>query len=189
MSIKRILLDSNAYLRLANSFHPLLNEPFGKDRYALYLIPEFQKEFDKSPRLANKFGWVNQLYQASRQQPMVLLSFFNLLFQIVAADGKFHPAEETAMKRIKVIFMISDQQFESIKAVYFNETDKYYKILDCTQESSNQEIKSSYKKLVKDFHPDTIVSKGLPEEFTEFATKRFREIQEAYEKIKPERDL
>jgi hypothetical protein len=60
MSIKRILLDSNVYLRLANSFHPLLNEPFGKDPYALYLIPEFQKEFDKSPRLSNKFGWVNE---------------------------------------------------------------------------------------------------------------------------------
>ena len=60
MSIKRILLDSNAYLRLANSFHPLLREPFGKERHALYLIPEFQKGFDKNPRLANKFGWVNQ---------------------------------------------------------------------------------------------------------------------------------
>ena len=60
MSIKRILLDSNAYLRLANSFHPLLHEPFGKEPYVLYLIPEFQKEFDKNPRLANKFGWVNQ---------------------------------------------------------------------------------------------------------------------------------
>jgi DnaJ like chaperone protein len=61
--------------------------------------------------------------------------------------------------------------------------------LDCTPESSDQEIKASYKKLVKDFHPDMIVSKGLPEEFTEFATKRFREIQEAYEKVKQERNL
>jgi len=56
----RILLDSNAYLRLANSFHPLLHESFGKQSYVLYVIPEFQKEFDKSPRLKNKFGWVNQ---------------------------------------------------------------------------------------------------------------------------------
>jgi hypothetical protein len=60
MSIKRILLDSNVYLRLANSFHPLLHESFGKDQYALYLIPEFLKEFDKNPRLSNKFGWVHQ---------------------------------------------------------------------------------------------------------------------------------
>ena len=60
MAKKRILLDSNAYLRLANSFHPLLNKSFGQDNYTLHLIPEFQKEFDKNPRLKNKFGWVNQ---------------------------------------------------------------------------------------------------------------------------------
>jgi predicted nucleic acid-binding protein len=60
MSKFRILLDSNAYLRLANSFHPLLSGSFGKKNNTLYLIPEFQKEFNKSPRLKNKFGWVNQ---------------------------------------------------------------------------------------------------------------------------------
>jgi hypothetical protein len=60
MPKKRILLDSNAYLRLANSFHPLLGVSFGKEDYCLFLIPEFQKEFDRNPRLANKFGWVNQ---------------------------------------------------------------------------------------------------------------------------------
>jgi len=130
-----------------------------------------------------------QLYQTTKHQPTVLLSFYNLLFQIVAADGTFHPTEETALRRIKDIFKISDQQFENIRAVYFNDIDRYYKVLECTPESSNQEIKSNYKKLVKDFHPDTIVSKGLPEEFIDFATKRFREIQEAYEKIKQERNL
>lgn len=131
--------------------------------------------------------FASQLYQTSEHQPSVLLSFFNLLFQIVAADGAFHPAEEAAMRRIKDIFRISDQQYEDIRAVYFNDMDKYYKVLGCSRESSNQEIRSRYKKLVKDFHPDTIISKGLPEEFIDFATKRFREIQEAYEKIKQER--
>lgn len=60
MGTFRILLDSNAYLRIANSFHPLLHEPFGKENYTLYLIPEFQLEFGKNPRLKNKFGWVDQ---------------------------------------------------------------------------------------------------------------------------------
>jgi DnaJ like chaperone protein len=128
-----------------------------------------------------------QLYQAAKYQSSVLLSFFNLLFQVAAADGKFHPAEEAALKGIKDIFQISDQQFEDMKGVFFNQLDKYYKILNCTSGSSDQEIKSSYKRLVKDFHPDTIVSKGLPEEFMDFATNRFREIQEAYDKIRQER--
>lgn len=35
----------------------------------LYVIPEFQKEFDKSPRLKNKFGWVNQPeYEENRKR-------------------------------------------------------------------------------------------------------------------------
>jgi len=89
-----------------------------------------------------------QLYQTTKRQPTVLLSFLNLLFQIVAADSTFHPAEESALKRIKDIFHISDQQFNDIRAVYFNGIDKHYKTLHCTPESSNQEIKSNYKKLV-----------------------------------------
>src|SRR5210317_1334709 len=128
-----------------------------------------------------------QLYQATKTQPTLLLSFLDLLFKVAAADGTLHPAEEIALKNVKDIFKISDGQFENIKAVYFKDFDKYYKILNCTPESSNQEIKSNYKKLVKDFHPDTIVSKGLPEEFMDFAANRFREIKESYDKIRQER--
>ena len=130
-----------------------------------------------------------QLYQAAGAQPALLLSFLDLLFQIAAADGKFHPAEETALKKIKDIFNVSDQQFEDIKAVYFKNINKYYKMLNCSPESSNEEIKANYKKLVKEFHPDTIISKGLPEEFIDFASKRFQEIHESYKKIRQDRNF
>ena len=130
-----------------------------------------------------------QLYQIVKTQPTLLVSYFDLLFRIVAADGTFHPAEEVALKRVKEVFNISNNQYEDIKSVYFDDLDKYYKILNCTPESTTEEIKSSYKKLVKDFHPDTIISKGLPEEFIEFASSRFREIHESYEKIRQERNF
>ena len=130
-----------------------------------------------------------QLYQAAGAQPALLLSFLDLLFQIAAADGKFHPAEETALKKIKDIFNVSDQQFEDIKAVYFKNINKDYKMLNCSPESSNEEIKANYKKLVKEFHPDTIISKGLPEEFIDFASKRFQEIHESYKKIRQDRNF
>ena len=129
------------------------------------------------------------MYNTVKNQPTLLVSYFDLLFRIVAADGTFHPAEEAALKRIKEIFHISDNQYEDLKAVYFDDLDKYYKILNCTPESTTEEIKSNYKKLVKDFHPDVIISKGLPAEFIEFASNRFREIQESYEKIRHERNF
>ncbi len=144
-------------------------------------------EAKNSPYLIDDFAF--QLVQAVKNQPAVLLSYYDLLFRIVAADGTLHFAEEAALKRVKEIFNISDDQYEDIKAVYFNDLDKHYKILNCTPESTKEEIKSNYKRLVKDFHPDVIISKGLPDEFIEFASNRFREIQESYEKIRKERNF
>ena len=156
-------------------------------------IPEGEKQFARQVFNEAKDSrytiedFAIQLYEAARTQPTLLVSFLDLLFRIAAADGKLHPAEETALKSVKEIFNISDGQFENIKTIYFKDIDKYYKILNCTPASSNEEIKSNYKKLVKDFHPDTIVSKGLPEEFIDFAAERFREIKESYDKIRQER--
>jgi len=131
--------------------------------------------------------FASQFYQINSGQPAVLHSFLDVLFRVAAADKVLHPAEEDALKKVKDIFQISDKQFNDIKSIYFTDVDRYYKLLNCSVDSSNDEIKKSYKKLVRDFHPDTIVSKGLPEEFTEFAASRFREIQEAYEKVRKDR--
>jgi DnaJ like chaperone protein len=144
-------------------------------------------EAKNSPYLIDDFA--SQLYRMVKNQPTLLVSYFDLLFRIVAADGTFHPAEQAALKRVKEIFHISDNQFEDIQAAYFDDIAKHYKMLNCTPESTDEEIKSSYKKLVKDFHPDVIISKGLPEEFIEFASDRFREIQNSYEKIRKERNF
>ena len=156
-------------------------------------IPEMQRRFAKqifNEAKKSEYSledFAVQLYQATRDHPTILLSFVDLLFRVVAADGTFHPAEESALKSIARIFGISEEQYNNLKAAYFDDLSKYYAVLNCTPESSNEEIQSHYKKLVKDFHPDTIVSKGLPEEFTDFAARRFREIHDAYEKIRMER--
>lgn len=60
MSQSRILVDSNAYFRLAQSIHPLLNVEFGVQRFCLYCLKELQDEYDKNPRLINTFSWVNE---------------------------------------------------------------------------------------------------------------------------------
>jgi len=59
MSQCRILVDSNAYFRLAQSIHPLLNKEFGDKLYCLYCIKELQDEYNRSSRLKNAFSWVN----------------------------------------------------------------------------------------------------------------------------------
>jgi DnaJ like chaperone protein len=68
-------------------------------------------------------------------------------------------------------------------------TNKYYAVLKCDESASNEEIKKQYRSLVREYHPDKIEAKGLPEEFIKFANDKFKEIQEAYEHIKIERGL
>ena len=50
--------------------------------------------------------------------------------------------------------------------------------------ATDAEVKKAYRKLVSEYHPDKIISKGLPEDFIKFAEEKFREINEAYEAIK-----
>ena len=58
-----------------------------------------------------------------------------------------------------------------------------------TEDASEAEIKKAYRKLILEYHPDTVAAKGLADEFKEYATKKFREIQEAYETISKERGI
>jgi len=51
MAQRKILLDTCSYLRLAESLHPLLDNPFGDDNCCLYVIKEFQAEYDHQPEL------------------------------------------------------------------------------------------------------------------------------------------
>jgi len=148
-------------------------EVFNEAKQSAFTIEEFAEQF----------------YLLSKHQPTVMLSFLDVLLKLAAADGTLHSQEERALNIIQTIFHVSDKQFEGLKGAYFKDVEKYYKILNCTSSCSDQEIKSNYKKLVKEFHPDTIISKGLPEEFVQFATDRFQEIQGAYDKLKEERNL
>lgn len=54
------LLDSNAYFRLAKSFHPLLGGPFSPQQIVLNVLAEVDREHSHSPRLDSKFAWVTQ---------------------------------------------------------------------------------------------------------------------------------
>ena len=65
----------------------------------------------------------------------------------------------------------------------------YYEVLGVEKNAAEAEIKKAYRKLILEYHPDTIAAKGMADEFKEYATKRFREVQEAYETICRERNI
>ena len=57
-----------------------------------------------------------------------------------------------------------------------------YTVLNVSRGASQEEIKIAYRKLANKYHPDKVLHLG--EEFRQLAEERFKEIEEAYRKLK-----
>jgi DnaJ like chaperone protein len=146
----------------------------------------FQAAMD-SPGTFEEF--TSQFYQQFKFQPQLLDLMMDIMLRVSLADGVLNESERRLIMAAKEIFHFSDAKYHAIESRYILAADKYYKILGSNRNDSDDQIKSRYRKLVKEYHPDKIASKGLPEEFTTLAEEKFREIQEAYDRIRKERGL
>jgi molecular chaperone DnaJ len=63
-------------------------------------------------------------------------------------------------------------------------TTNPYQVLGVSQNASNDEIKKAYRDLLKKYHPDSYVNNPL----AGLAEEKFKEIQEAYDRIMKERE-
>ena len=134
-------------------------------------------------------AFANQFYSQFRSQHQLLDLMIDILLRVSVADGTLSPGEEKLILSAVRIFDFDDETYRKLKSKYIKENDRYYAVLGCDKNDLDEDIKKQYRKLVSDYHPDKIASKGLPEEFTKFANDKFREIQEAYEEIKKERGI
>lgn len=64
-----------------------------------------------------------------------------------------------------------------------------YEILGSAESDDFATIKKAYRRLVKQYHPDYMHSKGLDDSEIQKATEKMQEINAAYEEIKRRRDL
>ena len=136
--------------------------------------------------------FATQFYQNFAHEPSILELMIDILVRVAAADGTISNAEDALIATAARIFRISDALLASLKRRYSSVSAspvKAYAVLGLSSEASVEEIKKAYRKLSIEFHPDTIASKGLPEEFTTFAAEKFRAIQEAYDAIRKERNI
>lgn len=65
--------------------------------------------------------------------------------------------------------------------------DEAYAILGVDAQSSAQDIKRAYRRLISQHHPDKLVAKGLPEEMIKLANEKSAKISSAYDMIKDAR--
>lgn len=129
---------------------------------------------------ADQFG---QVFAGEYEMRVML---FELLYSLAVADGALHPAEDRLLREALGPLRLDPGVYEKIREAV-PDLQKQYAVLGCAADATDEEVKKAYRKACREFHPDTVVSKGLPEEFVKFAETKFKEINAAYEAIREHR--
>jgi DnaJ like chaperone protein len=115
------------------------------------------------------------------------LQLLHFLFGVAKADGTVTEKELHKIHTIAGYLNINPHDFNSIKAMFYNEVDSSYKILEIEKSATDAEVKNAYRKMVKKYHPDKLRSLGP--EHVKGAEDKFRQVQNAYEHIQKERGI
>lgn len=106
------------------------------------------------------------------------------LFHIATADGFYHPDENDFLANVARIFGQTDAQFKALRARFVPDAPKDpYTVLGVEPTASLDEIRKVWRKLVRDFHPDAMMGRGVPEEAVRLAEKKMIDINRAWEEI------
>jgi DnaJ like chaperone protein len=140
-----------------------------------------------SQDIAGFDSYARQVANHLDSEPELKMSVLECLFHVACADGVLHPAENDFLSEVSRIFGLTATEFQSIRRAFVRDVDGPYETLGVAPDTSDAEIKSRYRELVKRHHPDGLVSKGVPREFLIASERRLAAITAAYEEIEAER--
>jgi len=115
------------------------------------------------------------------------LLLLNALYEMALADGELRKSEREAIRRVAQVLEISDEEHRSITSLHFGDGADAYAVLGVDPSVGDDELKSAFRRLAALHHPDKVAHLGAGA--SEVATRRFQEIQDAYEEIRRLRNL
>jgi DnaJ like chaperone protein len=145
----------------------------------------FRKAKDDAHTAAD---YLNQLASIIQFNPQIAMTFLAALHAVAQADGLIHPNEREILLQAERVFRLRPGTIDAMLGTSTaSAVDEAYKALDCSPEMSDDEIKKAYRQKCVEFHPDKLTSKGLPDEFMQYANEQLAKINEAYDTIKKAR--
>jgi DnaJ like chaperone protein len=148
---------------------------------------------------------LGQLRQAGQQRRRKLLLFLEIQLAAAIADSDLRPSERTLLLRMCEKLGISRYEYQRIETLARREAgfdrdeptqpmpsarlQEAYEVLRISPESTDDEVKRAYRRLVSRYHPDKLASKKVSEETLKLATQKTHEIRQAYEQIRAARQF
>jgi len=150
---------------------------------ALDMVRLHLKEFLQKPPA------VDASIQACRDElPMGdRLLLIDTLYELALVDGALKRSEQEILRQIAKGLGLTEEDRRAAAARYLGAADAQYAQLGLTPEASDAEVKRAYRQLASAHHPDRVSHLGPGA--VQQATRRFQEIQDAYEDIRRLRGL
>jgi len=131
-----------------------------------------------------------QLGQAFADNRGVLEQVLAGLYQIALADGPLQSAEADFLERVARGFGLDmDAAQRAGRFVRATPAEDPFSVLGIDKRASNDAIRARWKQLMRENHPDSLASRGVPPDMIAAASDRVARINAAFDSIKRDRKL
>ncbi|MFN2309297.1 MAG: co-chaperone DjlA [Gammaproteobacteria bacterium] len=151
---------------------------------------------------------LDQFRRECHRRRNLLQMFIEIQLHACYADGALHAEEARVLRHICAQLGFSAREFTHLEAMVRaarnftgagaqgwrpapaasrDRLAEAYAVLGVQPTASDAEVKTAYRRLMNQHHPDKLVAKGLPEEMIALATEKTQEIKAAYETLKAAR--
>lgn len=128
--------------------------------------------------------YLRQVHRLFQDSPDILEDVLDCLFHVALADHVAHPQEMALLEKAALIFRISEDRYRRIKAVHMGTgDDDPFLILGVEASATVDDVKSRYRALMRQHHPDALMARGVPASLVRIAEARTAAINAAYEQI------
>ena len=114
------------------------------------------------------------------------LQLYHYLVGLGACDGLYQN-ETDVLETIAAYIGLSEEDSDSIFAIFRPNNDSNYKILGIEPSATDEEVKKAYRRMAIKYHPDKVATLG--EDVQKAAEEKFKKISQAYEAICKERGI
>jgi DnaJ like chaperone protein len=127
-------------------------------------------------------------------------AFVQIQLQAAVGAGVVGADKRQALWRVASALAVSRPELAQIEAIVrgvasggaaeptsAQRLEAAYRVLGVTPGASNDEVKTAYRRLMNQHHPDKLVARGLPESMIGVAEQKTHEVRSAYEQIREQR--
>jgi DnaJ like chaperone protein len=144
--------------------------------------------FDLARRSTHGFeSYARQVGRLFADDKAVLEDLLGGLFHIALADGALCAAEDAYLREVARLFGFTAGDYARIRAPHGGtlneEPEDPHAVLGVAANASAEEIRVAYHRLVRETHPDALITQGLPPECLALATARIARINAAHDRL------